>query len=115
MRKERKQDLDSAMEALDAMERRRVARDVDSKTAMHTPVGVVEHFFESISVAAIKLSDTLNVGDIVEIENGEYTLRQRVGSMQINRKDVGSAASGDDVGIKVSVPVTEGSAVYKIN
>lgn len=114
MRKQRKADLDSAMEALDAIERRRATSEVGSKTAMRAPVGVVEDFFKNISVAAIKLSDTLSVGDIVEIENEEYALRQRIGSMQIDRKDVESAGAGDDVGIKVSVPVTKGSNVYRI-
>lgn len=114
MRKERKQDLDSAMEALDAMERRKAATDVGSRQATRVPVGVVEDFFKNISVAAIKLSDRLNVGDTVEIENGEYTLRQQISSMQIDRKDVGSAGAGDDVGVKVSVPVTKGSEVYRL-
>ena len=114
MRKERKQDLDSAMEALDAMERRRAASDVGTKTAMRVPVGVVEDFFKNISVAAIKLSDTLDVGDVIEVDNGEYVLRQRVSSMQIDRKDVDSAGAGDDVGVKVKVPVTKGSDVFRL-
>ena len=114
MRKEREQDLDSAMEALDAMERRRATRDAGTKTATRVPVGVVDDFFKNISVAAIKLSDTLGVGDTIEIDNGEYVLRQRVSSMQIDRKDVDSAGAGDDVGVKVNVPVTKGSDVFRL-
>jgi translation initiation factor IF-2 len=41
-------------------------------------------------------------------------VRQRVSSMQIERKDVGEANAGDSVGIKVDTHVPVGSKVYKL-
>lgn len=77
-------------------------------------VGTVDQFFDRINVAAIKLTSSLKVGDIIEIGNEEEAIRQRVTSMQINREDVPEAAEGDDIGIKVNHPVAVGSEVYKI-
>lgn len=77
-------------------------------------IGSVERFFDRISVVAIKLSDSLKVGDVIEIENAEYAVRQRVSSMQINGKNVNEASNGDSVGIKLSVPVPAGCSVYRL-
>jgi putative protease len=112
-RSEKMDDLDNVMDVLDAMEAKKGAS-AHVASAGRALVGEVDRFFDNLNVAAIRLSDTLAVGDTIEIENEEYTLRQRVSSMQIDRKDVDSASSGDDVGIKVSVPVKRGSSVYKL-
>lgn len=77
-------------------------------------VGRVEHFFDRISVAAIQLTGSIKLGDTIEIENGNETVRLRVSSMQINKKDVEVASDGDAVGIKVDRPVGTGSKVYII-
>lgn len=113
MRKRRNEDLDSALEALDSMEERKAASR-SSSGGSRTLVGTVDRFFDSINVAAIRLNGKLSVGDTIEIENDEYAVRQRVGSMQINKKDVSSADDGDDVGVKVSVPVRKGSDVFRL-
>ena len=101
------------MEILDSMEARekRAGRQAQGRTQ----VGSVEHFFERINVAAIKLSGSLKVGNTIEIENKEYTLRQKVNSMQIDRRDVNEASDGNSVGVKVHVPVRKGSAVYRLD
>ncbi len=101
------------MDVLDSMEAKKRSSTQAAPTG-RALVGEVDRFFDNLNVAAIRLSDTLAVGDTVEIENEDYTLRQRISSMQINRKDVDSASSGDDVGVKVSVPVRKGSSVYKL-
>ena len=78
-------------------------------------LGTVDHFFEKLRVAAIKLEGSLHVGDIIEIGSDEEAIRQRVASMQIDKNEVDSADEGDDVGVKVIHPVQAGSSVYKIN
>ena len=115
MRKRRNDDLNSALEALDSMEERKSRSESLRDSGSRELIGEVDHFFDNINVAAIRLAGRLAVGDTIEIENGEYTLRQRVSSMQINRRDVDDASAGEDVGVKVSVPVTKGSSVYKIS
>ncbi len=75
-------------------------------------VGKVEHFFHKINVAAIHLSGNLRVGDMIEIENDDETIRLQVSSMQIDKKNVEEGVVGDSVGIKVDKPVSSGSKVY---
>ena len=78
-------------------------------------IGRVAHFFDKINVAAIELTGNLRVGDTIEIDSGEEEpLRQKVASMQINKKDIEEASKGDDVGIKLDRKVRAGSSVYRI-
>ena len=105
-------DIDNVMDVVNALEERNGA--AGRASGDRVLVGSIERFFDHLSVAAIRLTDKLSVGDTIEIESGEYTLRQKVSSMQINRSEVESAGEGDDVGIKVSVPVPDGSRVYKL-
>ena len=106
-------DLDNVMDVLDAMEAKKSAA-AQVTSSGRTLVGEVDHFYDKLNVAAIRLSGELKVGDMIELESEEYTLRQRVSSMQINRKDVDSASAGDDVGVKLSVPVPRRSSVYRV-
>lgn len=78
------------------------------------PIGRVEHFFDKIGVAAIELTGSLRVGDTIEIESDEEVLRQKVSSMQIDRRDVNEASKGDSIGIKTDRPVSRGSSVYRL-
>lgn len=104
------------MEVLDAMEAKKVAASASAQAPQgRTLVGSVDRFFDKINVAAVMLTGDLKVGDTVEIENEDYALRQKVSSMQIDRKDVDEAYEGDDVGIKLRVPVSEGSSVYRLD
>ena len=108
-------DLDNVMDVLDAMEAKKKGETREQAAATEkVRIGEVDRYFDHVSVAAIKLSERLAVGDTIEIENDDYTVRQKVSSMQINRKDVDEAAAGDDVGIKVSVPVRRGSGVFRL-
>jgi len=77
-------------------------------------VGKVVHFFGKVSVAAIKLSDTLKVGDRISIEGAHTNFEQTVDSIQIEKQVLTEAKAGDDVGIKVQDRVREHDTVYKI-
>jgi putative protease len=77
-------------------------------------VGKVIHFFGKIMVAAIKLSDTVKIGDKLSIEGATTGFEQVIESMQIDKKDVPEAGVGDDIGIKVTEKVREGDTVYKV-
>ncbi len=107
-------DIDNEMEVANLKEERARGAQQPKAAMERTPIGNVEHFFSKLGVAAIRLSGTLRVGDTIEIENEEVAIRQKVSSMQIDRKDVSEASDGDDVGIMVNHPVQRGSAVYKI-
>ena len=78
-------------------------------------IGVIEHFFTKISVAAIRITEgKLKVGDTIHIVGANTDFKQKVDSMQINLKPVEMVKSGDDVGIKVKDRVREHDVVYKV-
>lgn len=81
---------------------------------MEQEIGKVAHFFNKIGVGVVSLKDTLKVGDTIKIKGGEKEFEQTVDSMQIDNKTVEEAATGQEVGMKVSEPVREGYMVYKI-
>ncbi len=105
-------DLDSAMKAQEEYEAGRNRGEAGSKKAL---VGVVEQYYAKLGVAGIRLTDTLKVGDVIEIGGEEEAIRQRLSSMQINRKDVDEAYSGDSVGVKLRWEVEKGSNVYRVS
>ena len=78
-------------------------------------IGVVEHFFNKVNVAAIKINNgELKVGDTIHIVGAHTDITQKVNSMQIDRNPVESVKTGDAVGIKVKDRVREHDVVYKI-
>ena len=77
-------------------------------------VGTIIKFFSKISVAAIKMEGTLNVGDTIHIQGHTTDFTQPVDSMQIENDSVESAGPGADVGIKVEDRVREHDTVYKV-
>lgn len=77
-------------------------------------IGKITHFFGGISVAAIKLTSTLKVGDKISIEGGATNFQQKVDSIQINKKNVQAANAKDEIGIKVKDKAREGDIVYKL-
>jgi putative protease len=77
-------------------------------------LGKVDHYFDKISVAAMKLGDSLKVGDTIRIEGGSVAFSQPIASMQIEHEQVNSAKKGDEVGFKVKQKVREGYRVYKL-
>ena len=78
-------------------------------------IGIVEHFFTHVSVAAIKITDgELKVGDTIHIVGATTDFTQKVDSMEIDGNPVESVKPGDDVGIKVKDRVREHDIVYRI-
>lgn len=78
------------------------------------PIGKITHYFSNIGVAVIDLSASLEEGDTIRITGGQETdFEQKVGSMQIDHKEVKSAKKGDSVGMKIDEKVREGYNVYK--
>ncbi len=84
------------------------------ETAAKKIIGKVEQFYDKISVAAIKLEDSLDIGDIIEIGNEQEAIRQRVESIEMNRKSIEHAEIGDEIGIKLKWKVNKDDKVYKI-
>jgi len=77
-------------------------------------IGEIAHFFGKISVAVIKLEDSLRVGDTIKIVGGGAEFTQTVESMQIEHEQIQEAKAGESVGLKVLQKVKEGYKVYKL-
>lgn len=81
---------------------------------MEKEIGKVVHFYDKASVVVIKLTeDGLKVGDTVKFKKGDQEHSETIESMQVDHKDIQSAKKGEEVAVKVSSPVKEGTAVYK--
>ena len=78
-------------------------------------IGVVEHFFTHVNVAAIRITGKeLKVGDTIHIVGATTDFKEKIESMEINRNPVQAVKTGDDVGIKVKERVREQDIVYKV-
>ena len=79
-------------------------------------VGVVTHFFDKISVAAINLTlDGLAVGDTVHIKGHTTDITSPVDSMRIDKDVVTQAKTGDAIGIKLATgKARPGDKVFKV-
>ena len=79
-------------------------------------VGIVEHFFTKISVAAIRITDgELKVGDTIHFVGSTTDFTQKVDRMEINRQPIEIAKPGDEIGTKVKERVREKDMVYKVS
>ncbi len=107
-------DIDFAVKSLEDWESKQKGEGRLNQDRDKVLVGKVDRFFSKISVAAVTLVGELKVGDVIEIGDEEEAIRQKVSSMQIDRKDITEAGEGDDVGIKVNHVVRAGSNVYKM-
>ncbi len=83
------------------------------KRDMAGEIGKVTHFFDKASVAVIKLSSSLAVGDAVTFTKGENAFTEVIESMQIDHKPVTSAQAGEEVAVKLSQATKESAVVSK--
>ena len=78
-------------------------------------IGIVEHFFTNISVAAIKITNgELKVGDMIHFVGAHTDVTQQVDRMETNRVPVQIAKAGDAIGIKTKEKVRDHDIIYKI-
>jgi len=76
--------------------------------------GTVSDFFDQVDVAVVDVHSRISVGDRLVFETIDGLFEQTLDSMQVDRKDVEVAYSGDDVGIKVKAKPRKGGQVYKV-
>ncbi|MFA7682465.1 MAG: hypothetical protein WCX61_05555, partial [Candidatus Peribacteraceae bacterium] len=74
-------------------------------------IGKVVHYFDKISVAIIELTAPLKVNDTVIFRRGDQECEQEVTSLEVEHQSVAKAKKGDVIGMKVDLPVKEGTAV----
>jgi putative protease len=78
-------------------------------------VAKVTHYWSKVGVAAIKLYDTLSVGDTIHISGSTTDFEQAVDSMENEHEAVERAKKGQEVGLKVKERVRKGDRVYKVD
>jgi translation initiation factor IF-2 len=77
-------------------------------------IGIVEHFFTNINVAAIKITEgELKIGDTIHIVGATTDITHVIDHMEINRNPVQIAKKGDAIGIKITGKARNNDIVYK--
>jgi len=77
-------------------------------------IGTISSYFSHVSVAAIKLSGKLKVGDKVHVKGNTTDFEIPVESIQIEKKSVKEAKKGDHIGIKVPEKVRPKDKVFLV-
>ena len=75
-------------------------------------VGKVINFFEKPSVAVIKVSSKIKIGDKIHVKGVTSDFEQVIKSMQIEHKNSDSVDAGQNVGLKVLEKVRFNDVVY---
>jgi putative protease len=76
-------------------------------------IGTVTHWFGHISVAGVRLTAPLAVGDRIHIRGHSTNLVETVKSMEIEHKKIDRAEPGDDVALAVDSPVHEHDLIFR--
>jgi putative protease len=77
-------------------------------------IGEVTHFYDRLSVAVLKLTEPICVGDQVHLLGHHTDFQQKVESLQIEHQEVPEAGPGQDVAVKVAQKVHPGDSVFKV-
>ena len=76
-------------------------------------IGTVTHWFGHLSVAGVRLTAPLAVGDRIHIRGQTTDLVETVSSMEIEHRKVDRAGPGDDVALAVVGHVHEHDRIYR--
>ena len=76
-------------------------------------IGTVTHWYGHISVAAVRLTGPLAVGDRIHIKGHSTDLVETVHSMEVEHTKVDLAGPGDDVALAVEGHVHENDLIFR--
>lgn len=88
-----------------------VASKAKPKKPKDKVLGTVTHYYDRLGVAVVKCKAKLAVGDIVRLKRGDAEFPQQISSLQAEHASVESAKKGEEIGMKVDVPVKQGTLV----
>ena len=77
-------------------------------------VGTVTHYFGRLSVAAVRLTGQLQLGDHIHILGSTSDFEQPVTSMQLDHESIELAEPGQEIGLRVVERVRCGDTVYRV-
>lgn len=82
-------------------------------TPVLSTVGKVVHYYDQIGVAVVALKSALKKGETIHIGKQDDFFKQKVTSMQMNRKPLLEAKKGQEIGLKVNERVRPGYLVVR--
>jgi hypothetical protein len=77
-------------------------------------IGEIAHYYDRISVAVLRLTQTLKAGDTVHFLGRHTDFEQVITSMEVEHKTVGEASGGSEVAVKVHQRVRPGDAIFRL-
>jgi len=85
------------------------------KEPKEKPIGAVTHFFPKVDAAVIQVKrGPIHLMDVLSFRGPSTDFNQTIGSMQIDRKPIEVANSGQEIGVQVKDRVREGDLVFKV-
>lgn len=80
------------------------------------PIGTVVDYEEDVHAARLHLEKgPLEVGDTIHIRGPDTEVEERIEALQLPSGPAEEAHAGDDVGVKVRLPVEEGANVFRVS
>ncbi|MFH1790856.1 MAG: hypothetical protein ABH885_02595 [Candidatus Omnitrophota bacterium] len=80
------------------------------------PIGEVTHYFPHVKVGVVKIKKgSLSAGDTVYLKGHTTDFEEKIGSMQVNHRNVDKASKGQEIGVKMKHRVRKGDLVYKLS
>ncbi|MHA2296559.1 MAG: translation elongation factor-like protein [Candidatus Hodarchaeales archaeon] len=84
-----------------------------SESELGDPIGEIKNFYSKVMVAHVLCLVEFKPGMKIRIRGAGMTdFEQEVKSMQIDRKEIDSAAAGQEIGLKVDQRVRKGDKIY---
>jgi putative protease len=77
-------------------------------------VGKVTHYFRRLSVAAVRLTDRLRLGDHICVLGSTSDFEQDVTSMEVEHEPIEVAEKGQEIGLLVVERARSGDTVYRV-
>lgn len=81
---------------------------------MESPAGKVLNYYRALGVASIEITDSLAIGDMIQIKGRTTNFDQKVESMQLQHRNINEAVKGQIIGLKVIHFVRKNDVIYKI-
>ena len=78
-------------------------------------VGSVIHYFKGPSVAVVRVTAALAVGDRVRFHGHTTDFTEQVSSMEVDHQKVAQANAGDEVAIQVTDRTRPHDQVFKVS
>ena len=77
-------------------------------------VGKVTHYFGRISVAAVRLTGRLQLGDHIYVLGSTSDFEQEVTSIQLEHEPIEVAEKGQEIGVHMAKRARRGDTVYRV-